>query len=98
MVIDDATMNRIIATVKDNNDMLEQILELLEKSDENVLVSGNEAARLLGVTAPTITTMLKQHRLTKVTIGISTGIRLSEIRKLLSRSDAAGARAIKKQV
>ena len=84
MIIDEAVMSRIVSTLKDNNEMLEQILERLEKSDENVLVSGNEAARLLGVSPTTVSIMVKQHRLEKVTIGISTGIRLSDIRKIIN--------------
>ena len=75
-------MSRIVSTVKDNNDMLEQILDRLEKSDDNVLVSGNEAARLLGVSPTTVSIMIKQHRLERVTIGVSSGIRLSAIRKI----------------
>lgn len=50
-----------------------------ERRDENILVSCAEAARLLGKTAPTVTAMLKDGRLHKTTIGISTGIRLSEV-------------------
>lgn len=53
-----------------------------ERADGEVLVSCQEAARLLGVTPPTISVMLGQRRLTKVTIGPSTGIRLSEIRSI----------------
>lgn len=50
-----------------------------EERDSNILISCTEAARLLGKTAPTISMMLKDGRLHKTTIGISTGIRLSEV-------------------
>ena len=57
----------------------EDIERKYERRDENILVSCTEAARLLGKTAPTISAMLKDGRLHKTTIGISTGIRLSEV-------------------
>lgn len=55
---------------------LEQTLSFPE-----VLVSCTEAARLLGKTPATISTMIRDGRLSKTTIGQSTGIRLSEIRE-----------------
>ena len=57
----------------------EDIERKYERRDENILVSCAEAARLLGKTAPTISAMIKDGRLRKTTIGISTGIRLSEV-------------------
>lgn len=50
--------------------------------NSTVLVSCTEAARLLGKSTKTISTMLKEGRLRKVTIGESTGIRLSDIREI----------------
>lgn len=47
-----------------------------------VLVSCQEAARLLRRSAKTISVMLKDGRLSKRTIGRSTGIPLDEIRKI----------------
>lgn len=46
-----------------------------------VVVSCTEAARLLGKTTKTISMMIRDGRLNKVTIGNSTGILLSEIEK-----------------
>lgn len=51
------------------------------KSKE-ILVSGIEAARLLDVTPATITRYVRIGKLDKVTIGGSTGIRLSQIMEL----------------
>lgn len=45
----------------------------------DVLVSCTEAARLLGITPKTISMMLRDGRLKKVTLGKSTGIRLSDL-------------------
>ena len=52
------------------------------RKSEDVLVSCIEAARLLGRTPNTVTRMLREGRLHRVTIGDSTGIRLSEIDEL----------------
>ena len=60
---------------------LDTLIELIEEREE-VLVSCNEAARLLGKNPSTISEMIREKRLEKVTIGKSTGIRLSEIRKI----------------
>ena len=49
---------------------------------KEILVSGTEAARLLDVTPATITRYLHIGKLDKVTIGGSTGIRLSQIMAL----------------
>ncbi len=61
---------------------LEAVVNRLEKSldQSEVLVSCNEAARLLGRSNKTISAMLKDGRLSKTTIGQSTGIRLSDLR------------------
>lgn len=53
-----------------------------DANNSDVLISCTEAARLLGKTPPTISNMIKDGRLHKTTIGGSTGIRLSEIRKI----------------
>ena len=58
---------------------LESLEKRLSDRDVEVLVSCHEAARLLGKSAPTISAMVKDGRLHKTTIGISTGIRLSEV-------------------
>jgi len=47
----------------------------------DVIVSCTEAARLLGRTTKTVSAMIRDGRLNKVTIGNSTGILLSEIEK-----------------
>lgn len=60
---------------------LDTLIEMIEEREE-VLVSCNEAARLLGKNPSTISEMIREKRLEKVTIGKSTGIRLSEIRKI----------------
>lgn len=44
-----------------------------------VLLSCTEAARLLGVSQKTISEMLKDGRLSKITLGKSTGILLSDV-------------------
>ena len=49
----------------------------------DVLVSCTEAARLLKKSPKTISVMLRDGRLNKVTIGSSTGIPLSDIERLL---------------
>ena len=49
---------------------------------KEILVSGIEAARLLNVTPATITRDIRIGKLDKVTIGCSTGIRLSQIMEL----------------
>lgn len=49
---------------------------------KEILVSGIEAARLLNVTPATITRYIRIGKLDKVTIGCSTGIRLSQIMEL----------------
>lgn len=63
---------------------LDSFLEYVGAIDHkfgNVVVSCTEAARLLNVTPKTISAMIRDGRLTKVTIGGSTGIRLSEIER-----------------
>ncbi len=52
------------------------------ESDKDIIVSCTEAARLLGKSTVTVSRMIKEGRLSKTTIGDSTGIRLSEIRKI----------------
>lgn len=62
--------------------MIERVLSLAEYRNKvvgEVVVSCTEAARLLGVTPKTISSMIKDGRLKKVKIEDSTGIRLSEI-------------------
>ena len=52
------------------------------KNYDNILISCNEAARHIGCTNGTVTRMLKEGRLHRVTIGTSSGIRLSEVMKV----------------
>lgn len=66
----------VLARLESVADRLERHLDYPE-----VLVSCVEAARLLRKSPTTISTMLREGRLKKVTIGSSTGIRLSEIRE-----------------
>lgn len=65
---------------------LSRVTDGLERSvydrDRNILISNTEAARLLGRTTTTISTMVHDGRLERVTIGRSTGIRLSDIWKI----------------
>lgn len=70
-------------------DRLEAAVIRLEQSLDypEVLVSCVEAARLLRKSPTTISNMIREGRLKKVTIGNSTGIRLSEV-----RDQAAGMR------
>lgn len=72
-------LERLTATVSRLTDITEGMEKAYEERDENILVSCSEAARLLGKSAPTISAMVKDGRLHKTTIGISTGIRLSEV-------------------
>lgn len=57
----------------------EDIERKYERRDEEVLVSGVEAARLLGRSENAVSRMVKDGRLHRVTLGASTGIRLSEV-------------------
>lgn len=49
---------------------------------EDVLVSCTEAARILGKTPGTISAWLRQGKIRKTTIGVSTGIRLRDLRDM----------------
>ncbi len=62
--------------------LLVQLERWNDTNNSDVLISCTEAARLLQKSTATISLMLKDGRLRKETIGISTGIRLSEVRKL----------------
>ena len=64
--------------------LLRELAAYNDRNNEEILVSCTEAARLLGVTPPTISAMIKDHRLIKKTIGISTGISLREIRQKIN--------------
>lgn len=57
----------------------DDLAEAARKRDDDILISGNEAARHIGCNPATISRYLKEGRLSKVTIGGSTGIRLSQI-------------------
>ena len=65
---------------RERMDLLTRELERFNSVYGDVLVSCNEAARLIGKSNNTISAMLRDGRLKKETIGKSTGIRLSEIR------------------
>lgn len=74
-------MNEILNIIN----RLEYSVSALERTlarDENILLSCNEAARHIGCTNCTVTRMLKEGRLHRVTIGTSSGIRLSEVMKV----------------
>ena len=61
---------------------LSYIKDALSHCDADVLISCTEAARILGKTRTTISTMIREKRLNKVTIGESTGIRLSDVMEM----------------
>lgn len=60
-------------------DITSHLDSAIQDRDDNILVSGIEAARLLGKSENTICQMVKDGRLHRVTLGASTGIRLSEV-------------------
>lgn len=62
-----------------NRIITEYLERTVKERDRGVLVSCKEAARLLGKSAKTVSMMLRDGRLTKTTIGGSTGIRLADI-------------------
>ena len=62
--------------------LTDQLQRYHQDKQNDALVSCTEAARLLGKSTVTISRMIKEGRLSKTTIGESTGIRLSEIRKI----------------
>lgn len=80
MIYADNILDEIISTVRGNRERLDGIIEKMALADHNVLVSCTEAARLMGVTTTTVSKMIREKRLNKVTLGESTGIRLSQIR------------------
>ena len=51
-------------------------------AEDTVIISCKEAARLLDVSTKTVSMMLRDGRLKKITIGGSTGISLSRIRDI----------------
>lgn len=53
-----------------------------QEHEDTVIISCKEAARLLDVSTKTISMMLRDGRLKKITIGGSTGISLSQIRDI----------------
>ena len=65
---------------------LDQVLSMLDELEgaiarkyDDILVSNNEAARHLGCTPNTISRMIREGRLNRITIGDSTGIPFSSI-------------------
>lgn len=84
MTYADNVLDEIISTVRGNRDRLDGIIEKMALADHEVLVSCTEAARLMGVTTTTVSKMIREHRLRKVTLGFSTGIRLSDVRKIMN--------------
>ena len=77
-----ARLERIASELADITASLDRAIQ---SRDEDILVSGVEAARLLGKSENTICQMVKDGRLHRVTIGPSTGIRLSEVQRLKTR-------------
>jgi len=64
-------------------DALTTELAKYNRSNEKVILVGcSEAARLLQKTPATISTMLRDGRLKKLTIGRSTGIPLADVERL----------------
>ena len=76
--------NEIIARLDTLIDLVRE--DMVERME--VLVSCSEAARLLGRNPSTVSQMIREKRLEKTTIGSSTGIRLSEIKKMIKRREA----------
>jgi len=70
--------SEVIAQIFNSLDAIER---KINERDYDILISNNEAARQLGITPNTVARMVKEGRLHRVTIGESTGIRLSEIRR-----------------
>lgn len=68
------------AILSEHTEQLRRFNDL--RGEGEVLVSCTEAARILGVTRKTLSAMIRQGRLHKTAIGLSTGIRLREIRQL----------------
>ena len=77
-----------IELVAQDRARIDTLIELMRGETGEVLVSCNEAARLLGRNPSTISEIIREKRLEKVTIGRSTGIRLSEIKRLINRREA----------
>ena len=78
-------LDELIEELRANNDKLDGIITHLESENDNILVSCSEAARHLGVTLQTVSKMLKEGRLHRVSEGESRGIRFSEVKKLKSQ-------------
>jgi len=73
-------------TQEELSERLDQVLAMLDELEkaiirkyDDILVSNNEAARHLGCTPNTVSRMIKEGRLERVTIGDSTGIRYSSL-------------------
>ena len=69
-------------------DLKAEVKRMTELKIPDVLVSGREAARLMGVTSNTISAWVRQKKLTKRTIGGATGIPLSDLMRLKTRREA----------
>ena len=69
---------------REDRERIDKLTSILEKKEGEgvVLVSGVEAARILGRSPQTICKMIRQGRLHKTAIGKSIGIPLSEIRSI----------------
>ena len=66
-----------------DRERMDTLIELIERNQRNdIIVSCTEAARLIGRSKKTVSMMIRDGRLRKVTIGESTGIRLSDIRNI----------------
>ena len=76
----------IITLSQGEHDMLERLVRELHRQNEeripDVLISCNETARYLGYSLATISTYIKQGKLTKRTKGNVTGIPLRDIMKM----------------
>ena len=60
-------------------DMLGELEKAIIRKYDDILVSNNEAARHLGCTPNTVSRMIREGRLERVSIGDSIGIRYSSI-------------------
>ena len=75
-------IDQLIEELRSNNERLEAIIARLEAEDDNILLSCTEAARHLCVSNTSISKMLTDGRLHRVTRGRSNGIPLSEVKKV----------------
>jgi len=78
---------KLLLTQEDRDiiDSLKGLLSRIQTPVPEVLLSNNEAARILGVSPGYIPTLLKRKKLVKRTIGKSRGILLEDVLKYRTR-------------